>query len=123
MKRSKFLTTWLIVMLILSVAIALDSLTYLRTILLTKNYLQLLGIVAGLVQIWALILIFQWKKIGITLVLCTTIIGFIVTVIDQPTVFTNVHQEIINICVALTVDIILLGILYLAIKPMWKRFK
>ena len=69
MKRPIFLTTWLIVMLLLSVAITLDSLTYLHFIFLTKSYISLFGIVAGFVQIWAIVQLLRWKKVGVPLLI------------------------------------------------------
>src|SRR5579872_2106991 len=81
MKRPKFLTIWLIVLFLFSVALTVDSLTYLSFIFLTKSYVSLLGIAAGLVQIWAVIQLLRWKKIEIMLLLSSAVIIFLVTAI------------------------------------------
>jgi hypothetical protein len=123
MKRPKFLTIWLIVMLLLSVGITIDSLTYLPFIFLTKSYLSLVGIVAGFVQIWAIIQLLRWKKIGVKLLISSMAVVFLITAIDQPNVVSSISQAIISMILVLAINVILLGILYLAIKPVWKNFK
>lgn len=123
MKRPKFLTIWLILMLLLSIAIALDSLTYLHFIFFTKSYISLFGIVAGFVQIWAIVQLLRWKKIGAKLLLSSMIVVFLVTAINEFYIVSNVSQIIVSMVMVLTVNIIMLGILYMAIKPVWKKFK
>lgn len=123
MKRPKFLTIWLILMLIFSVGITLDSLTYLPFIFLTKSYVSLFGIVAGFVQIWAVIQLLRWKKIGATLLLSSAVVVFLITAINEFRVVSKVSQVIESLLMVLVVNIIMLGILYLAIKPVWKNFK
>jgi hypothetical protein len=123
MKRPKFLTIWLVVMLLFSAAIALDSLTYLPFIFLTKNYISLVGIVAGFVQIWAVVQLLRWKKIGITLLISSAVTVFLVTAINEFSIVSRVTQVIESLLIVLVVNIIMLGILYLAIKPVWKNFK
>jgi len=123
MKRPKFLTIWLILLLILSVAITIDSLTYLPFIFLTKSYLSLFGIVAGFVQIWAVIQLLRWKKIGATLLIFSVVVIFLVTAIDEFSIVSNVSQVIVSLIMVLVVNIIMFGILYIAIKPVWKNFK
>jgi hypothetical protein len=123
MKKPPFLKIWLIVMLLLSTAITIDSLTYLPMIRLTKNYISLVGIVAGFVQIWAVVQLLRWKRIGVTLFISTAVVIFLVTGINEFNVISNLSQIIVSMLVVLVVNIILLGILYLAIKPVWKNFK
>jgi hypothetical protein len=123
MKRPKLLTIWLIVMLLFSVAITVDSLTYLPMIRLTKNYISLFGIIAGFVQIWALIQLLRWKKVGVTLYISTAGVIFLITGINEFNIVSNVNQIIISMLAVLVVNIVMLGILYLAIRPVWKNFK
>lgn len=123
MKRSKFLTIWLMLMLLFSVALAADSLTYLPMIRLTKNYISLIGIAAGFVQIWAVIQLLRWRKIGAPLLLFSAIVIFLVTGINEFGVVSNVNQIIISMIMVLVVNLIMLGILYLAIRPVWKNFR
>jgi hypothetical protein len=122
MKRPIFLTTWLIVMLLLSVAITLDSLTYLHFIFLTKSYISLFGIVAGFVQIWAIVQLLRWKKTGVPLLISSMVVVFVVTAINEFSVVSNISQIIVSMLVVLVVNIIMLGILYFAIRPVWKNF-
>ncbi len=123
MKRPKFLTIWLIVILLFSIALTADSLTYLPMIRLTKNYISLLGIVAGFVQVWSVIQLLRWKKIGVTLLLSSAIVIFLVTGFNEFQIVSNVNQIIISMLMVLVVNIVMLGILYLAIRPVWKNFK
>lgn len=123
MKRPIFLTIWLVILLIFSVALTVDSLTYLSFIFLTKSYISLLGIVAGFVQIWAVVQLLRWKKIGIKLFISSAIVIFLVTAINEFTIISKVTQVLISLSAVLVVNIIMLGILYLAIKPVWKNFK
>lgn len=123
MKRPMLLTIWLVVMLLLSVAIALDSLTYLHFIFLTKSYISLFGIVAGFVQIWALIQLLRWRKVGVTLLLSSAVVVFLITGINEFYIVSNINQIIVSMLAVLVVNIITLGILYLAIRPVWKNFK
>ncbi len=123
MKRPLFLTIWLVIMLLMSTAITIDSLTYLKFIFLTKSYLSLAGIVAGFVEIWAIIQLFRWKKIGAKLLVSAMAVVFTVTGIDQPNVVSSMSQAIISMSIVLAVNLVLLGILYLAIRPVWRNFK
>jgi len=123
MKRPKFLTIWLIVLLLFSVGLTLDSLTYLHFIFLTKSYISLLGIVAGFVQIWAVVQLLRWRMIGITLLLSSAAVIFLVTAINEFSIVSKISQVIVSLLMVLVVNIIMFGILYLAIKPVWKNFK
>lgn len=123
MKRSKFLTIWLSVMLLLSVSITIDSVTYLPFIFHAKSYISLLGIITGFVQIWALVQLFRWKKVAITLYVSSAIVIFLVTAINEFAITSKTAQIIISLSLVLLVNIIMLGILYLAIRPVWKNFK
>lgn len=110
-------------MLIFSVGITIDSLTYLPLIHLTKNYISLIGIVAGFVQIWAVVQLLRWKKIGVTLFISTAVVIALITGINEFNVVSNISQIIVSMLVVGVVNIIILGILYLAIRPVWKNFK
>ena len=123
MKRPIFLTIWLVILLLFSVALTIDSLTYLSFIFLTKSYVSLLGIVAGFVQIWAVVELFRWKKRGIIFFLSSAIVIFIVTAINEFAIVSKINQIIVSLLLVLLVNIIMLGILYLAIRPVWKNFK
>lgn len=123
MKRPIFLTIWLVIMLLLSVAMTVDSLTYIRFILLTKSYLSFIGIIAGFVEIFAFIQLLRWKKVGVNLLVSSMAAVFMVTAIDQPYVVSKLSQAIVSMLIVLAINLILLGILYLAIKPVWKNFK
>lgn len=123
MKRPIFLTVWLIVMFFLSVALAVDSLTYLSMIRLTKNYISLIGIIAGFMQIWALIELLRWKKTGVPLLVSSAIVIMLVTAFNEFLIVSNVSQIIISMLAVLVVNIIMLGILYMAMRPVWKNFK
>ncbi len=123
MKRPRFLTIWLILMLLFSFGIAADSLTYLHFIFLTKNYVSLFGIVAGFVQIWAVIQLLRWEKKGVPLLISSAIVVFLITGINEFSIVSNVSQVIESLLIVLVVNIIMLGILYLAIRPVWKNFK
>ena len=123
MKRPIFLTICLIVMLIFSVVLTVDSLTYIPMIRLTKNYISLFGIVAGFGQIVALVQLLRWRKIGIPLLLSSAIVIFLITGINEFNIVSNVKQIIISMVAVLVVNIIMLGILYLAIRQVWKNFK
>jgi len=123
MKRPRFLTVWLILLLLYSTGLTFDSLTYLHFIFLTKSYISLFGIVAGFVQIWAVVQLLRWKKIGIILLISTAVAIFLVTAINEFGIVSNVSQVIESLLIVLLVNIIMFGILYLAIKPAWKNFK
>ena len=122
-KKPIFLTIWLIVMLLFALALTVDSLTYLPMIRLTKSYISLIGIVAGFVQIWAIIQLLRWKRIGVTLLLASAIVIMLVTAINEFRIVSNISQIIVSMLMVLVVNIIMLGILYLAIKPFWKKFR
>ena len=100
----------------------MDSLTYIHFIFLTKSYVSLLGIPAGFVEIWGIVQLFRWKKIGIKLLIGAMAVVFLVTAIDQPNVVSSISQAIVSMVIVLAVNLVLLGILYLAIKPVWKKF-
>lgn len=123
MKRPIFLTIWLVILLLFSVAITADSLTYLPFIFLTKNYISLIGIIAGFVQIWAVVWLLRWKKIGVTLFISAAIIVFLITAINEFTIVSKVSQIVVSLLAVLVVNIIMLGILYMTIRPVWKNFK
>lgn len=123
MKRPKFLTIWLIILLLFSVAITSDSLTYLPFIFLTKDFISLIGIIAGFMQIFAVVQLLRWKKIGVTLFISSAIVVFLVTAINEFNIVSKVNQVIISLLAVLIVNIIMLGILYLAMRPVWKKFK
>jgi len=91
--------------------------------LLTKNYVSLFGIVAGFVQIWAVVRLLRWKKTGVPLLVSSAIVIFLVTGINEFNVVPNVSQIIASMLVVLVVNIIMFGILYLAIRPVWKNFE
>lgn len=122
-KRPLFLTTWLIVLFLFSAALTIDSLTYLPFIFLTKSYISFVGIIAGFVQIWAIIQLFRWKKIGITLLVLSMAGIFLATAVNEFAIVTNRSQLIISLLIVLVVNLIMLGILYLAVRPVWKNFK
>ncbi len=123
MKRPIFLTIWLIVMFLLSIALTVDSLTYLPMIRLTKNYMSLVGIMAGFVQIWAVVQLLRWRKIGVPLVISSAIGIMLVTAVNEFSIVSNVTQIIISMLIVLVINIIMFGILFLAIRPVWKNFK
>ncbi len=123
MKRPIFLSVWLAILLISSVALTVDSLTYLPMIRLTKDYISLIGIVAGFVQIWAVIQLLRWKKIGIPLLLFSAITILLVTAVNEFMIISNINKIIVSMGMVLVVNIVILGILYLAIRPVWKNFK
>src|SRR5690242_18111633 len=104
MKRPMFLTIWLILMLLFSIALTVDSFTYLPMIRLTKNYMSLIGIVAGFVQVYAVIQLFRWKKIGVTLLLSSTVVIFLVTAINEFSVVSKVSQVIESLSIVLVVN-------------------
>ena len=123
MKRPKFLTIWLVVMFILSVGMTIDSLTYIPFILLSKSYISFVWIVAGFVQIWALIQLLKWKKVGVTLYIFSAVVVFLTTAVNEFKIVSNVAQIIVSLSFVLVLNIIMLGVLYLAIRPVWKDFK
>lgn len=123
MKRPIFLTIWLSVLLLFSVALTIDSLTYLHFIFLTKSYISLIGIVAGLVQIWSVIQLFRWKRSGVPLFVSSALVIFLVTAVNEFNIVSNIHQIIVSLSIVLVVNCIMLGILYLAIRPVWIKFK
>lgn len=123
MKRPKFLTIWLVLLLLFSIALTVDSLTYLPMIRLTKNYVALIGIIAGFVQIWAVVQLLRWKKIGVTLLASAAIVLYIVTGINEFYLVSKINQILISMLMVLVVNCIMFGILYLAIRPAWKNFK
>lgn len=123
MKRPLFLTIWLVVLLLFSVALTIDSLTYLPMIRLTKDYIALLGIIAGFVQIFAVVQLLRWKKIGSPLLLSSAIVIMLVTAVNEFYLVSNISQILVSMLIVLVVNIIMLGILYLAIRPVWKNFK
>lgn len=123
MNRPKFLTVWLIILLLFSVAITIDSLTYLRFIFLTKDYISLVGIVAGFVQIWSVVQLLRWKKIGVTFLISSAIVVFLTTAINEISIVPKVNQVIVSLLAVLVVNIVMLGILTLAIRPVWINFK
>jgi|SRR5579871_1476391 len=123
MKKPIFLTIWLLLMLLFSVAITVDSLTYLPMIRLTKSYISLFGIVAGFVQIWAIIQLLRWKKIGVTLLLSSAVVIFLITGINEFNIVSNVNKIIISMLAVLVVNVAMFGILYLAIRSVWKNYK
>ena len=82
-------------MLLFSLAITGDSLTYIPFILLTKSYVSLFGIVAGFVQIWAIVQLLIWKKIGVLFLVLTMVVVFVVTAVNEFYLVSNVSQIII----------------------------
>ncbi len=110
-------------MLLFSIALTVDSLTYLPMIRLTKNYVSLIGIVAGFVQIWAVVQLLRWRKIGVWLLLSSAIVIMFVTAINEFYLISNVGQILVSMLMVLVVNIVMFGILYLAIRPVWKNFK
>ncbi len=123
MKRPIFLTIWLMLLFLFAVALTADSLTYLPMIRLTKNYISLLGIAAGFVQIWAVVQLLRWKKVGVTLLVSSAIVILLVTAINEFYLVLKINQILISMAMVLLVNFIMFGILYLAIRPVWKNFK
>lgn len=123
MKRPKFLTIWLILLLLLAIALTADSLTYLSFIFFTKSYISLFGIIAGFLQIWGIVQLLKWKKKGLTFFISSAIIIFLVTAINEFNIVSKINQVILSLLAVLVVNCIMLGILYLAIRPVWKNFK
>ena len=123
MKRPIFLTIWLSILLIFSIGLTVDSLTYLPFIFHTKSFISLLGIVAGFVQIWAVVQLLRWRKVGITLFISSVVAIFLVTAINEFYIVAKVNQIIVSLLMVLLINCIILGILYLAIRPVWKNFK
>ena len=123
MKRPKFLTIWLIIMLLFSVVLTVDSLTYLPMIRLTKNYISLIGIAAGFLQIFAVVQLLRWRKRGVPFLLSSAIVIFLITGINEFYIVSNVSQIIVSLLIVLVVNIVMFGILYLAMRTVWKNFK
>lgn len=123
MKRSVFLTIWLFAMLLFSIALTVDSLTYLPMIRLTKNYVSYFGIAAGFVQILAVVLLLRWKKIGLTLLLSSAIVIMLITAVNEISIVSNINQILVSMLMVLALNIVMFGILYLAIRPVWKNFR
>ena len=123
MKRPIFLTIWLIIMLLFSIALAVDSLTYLPMIRLTKNYISLIGIAAGFLQIFAVVQLLRWRRRGIPFLLSSATVIFLITGINEFYIVSNVNQIIISMLMVFLVNMVMFGILYLAIRPVWKNFK
>lgn len=123
MKRPKFLTIWLILLLLFAIVLTVDSLTYLPFISLTKDYVSLLGIIAGFVQIYAVTQLLKWKKIGATLLVFSAIVIMLVTAINEFYLVFKINQIITSMAMVLLVNLIMFGVLYLAIKPVWRNFK
>lgn len=82
-----------------------------------------MGIGAGFVQIGAIVQLLRWKKKGIPLLLSSMVVIFLVTAINEFYIVSNIKQIVISLLMVLIVNIVMLGILYLAIKPVWKNFK
>src|SRR5579862_7157644 len=111
MKRPIFLTIWLIILLLFATVFTVDSLTYLPFIRLTKDYISLIGIVAGFVQIWAILQLLRWRKVGITLLLSSAVVIMLVTAINEFYLGSTVNQIIVSILAVLVVNILMFGIL------------
>ena len=62
-------------------------------------------------------------KSGLTLFLSSAVVIFLVTAINEFAIVSKINQIIISLLAVLVVNSIMLGILYLAIKPVWKNFK
>lgn len=123
MKRPKVLTIWLILLLLTSVGMTIDSLTYLHFIFLTKSYISLVGIAAGFMQIYAVVQLLRWKKSGVVLYISSALLVFLVTAIDEFAIVSKLNQIIISLITVLAVNVITVGILFLAMRPVWKNFK
>lgn len=123
MKRPKVLTIWLILLLLTSVGMTIDSLTYLHFIFLTKSYISLVGIAAGFMQIYAVVQLLRWKKSGVVLYISSALLVFLVTAINEFAIVSKLNQLIISLITVLAVNVITVGILFLAMRPVWKNFK
>lgn len=123
MKRPKVLTIWLILLLLTSVGMTIDSLTYLHFIFLTKSYISLVGIAAGFMQIYAVVQLLRWKKSGVVLYISSALLVFLVTAINEFAIVSKLNQIIISLITVLAVNVITVGILFLAMRPVWKNFK
>lgn len=123
MKRPKVLTIWLILLLLTSVGMTIDSLTYLHFIFLTKSYISLVGIAAGFMQIYAVVQLLRWKKSGVVLYISSALLVFLVTAINEFAIVSKLNQIIISLIIVLAVNVITVGILFLAMRPVWKNFK
>lgn len=123
MKRPKVLTIWLILLLLTSVGMTIDSLTYLHFIFLTKSYISLVGIAAGFMQIYAVVQLLRWKKSGVVLYISSALLVFLVTAINEFAIVSKLNQIIISLITVLAVNVITVGILFLAMRPAWKNFK
>ena len=123
MKRPIFLTIWLVIMLLFSIALTVDSLTYLPMIRHTKNYVSLVGIAAGFLQLFAVVQLLRWRKRGVPLLVSSAVIIFLITGINEFYIISNVSLIIMSMSIVLLVNGVMLGVLYLAIRPVWKYFR
>ena len=123
MKRPIFLTIWLVIMLLFSIALTVDSLTYLPMIRHTKNYVSLVGIAAGFLQLFAVVQLLRWRKRGAPLLVSSAVIIFLITGINEFYIISNVSLIIMSMSIVLLVNGVMLGVLYLAIRPVWKYFR
>lgn len=123
MKRPIFLTIWLVIMLLFSIALTVDSLTYLPMIRHTKNYVSLVGIAAGFLQLFAVVQLLRWRKRGAPLLVSSAVIIFLITGINEFYIISNIGLIIMSMSIVLLVNGVMLGVLYLAIRPVWKYFR
>jgi hypothetical protein len=75
------------------------------------------------VQIYAVVQLLRWQKIGVTLLLSSAIVIMLVTAVNEFYLVSKINQIIVSLLAVLVVNIIMFGILYLAIRPVWKNFK
>lgn len=117
MKRPVFLTIWLSLMTIAAV-LAVSAYIFLYKDIATATpdvpeWVSNLTLITTILQLVAVVLLWMWKKIGFFIEIAAVILATSVAgLLNGP---AGVMKTIWTI--------VFLGILYLAMKPVWKNFK
>lgn len=116
MKRPTFLTIWLVLMTISAIytiySYTLGSEAVTKTLPIPAWSLMALALL-GVVNLFAVVMLWMWKKMGFYIIIGSTIIA------------ASLNGIILGVLgfVASIMAIVGIVILYLAMKPVWQNFK
>ena len=117
MKRPKFLTIWLVIMTIAGIftlySYTLGSASIAQALPNMPSWALTMFALLGAVNLFSVAMLWMWKKLGFYLIIVSAIIA------------ASLNGMILGVAGvgASIFTIIGVGILYLAMKPVWQNFK
>ncbi len=117
MKRPMFLTIWLILLVVLSLfSIFSDVIASMGVLPIKPLWSYYISIAFSLVTLGAVYMLWKWKKMGFYIMVGMAVVSFLVGFATGTVSPLAMALSIIFMAAGI-------GILYLAMRPVWKNFK